>query len=619
MGFALGSPFGSPYYLGGGTTTIVPYIAEVALDGHPYRIDWSAEVPLDFAGIDELRPQSDQSTDPGEQSINRDAYWRRSAESWHVGAGQVHYDRTTSNRYRFRESQGINIWNDFEFSLLYDIDNITLTAATNQKMAVAGGRLYYLDGTALKYITTLLGGPPPSTTITGTPGTAASSIASDGFNVWTAHGASGIYKNTRTTGTTASHITGTVSLLGFVRGRVMAGNNNAIYDVTTLAVGGGGALPAALYTHGNTDFVFTGFAEGSSYIYAAGFSGDKSLIFRIHIKEDGSGLDAPIVAGELPDGEIIRTIYGYLGRFIAIGTDKGFRLAIQGSGGDLIIGALVTTPAPVYAFEGQGEFIWYSLSAFSSSPAFTGIGRMSTQQFSDLDNLVPAYASDLMVSGLSSTVYDIVTFENKRVFTLNGFGMVCEDTSLLVSEGYIDSGFINFNLTEPKVGLFIESQHTGEAGEHEVLVSVDGGSFVSLGMHIEGVPFNVGQITAENFEIRNVLMRDGSDTSLGLTVHSWLLRALPQPSLTDYIYVTIFLSEQTESLVDSFIYYNIQDEIDHIQSLYRAKSITVFQVGNISESVVVENYRIKAFEIDEGLEGGRGMNISCSLKLKKVF
>lgn len=612
MGFSFGSPYGSPYYLGGGSATLVPFVADVALGGRAYLIDWSADNPLDLGGIDTLRPQSDQSDDPGEQSVNPEASWRRSTESWHFGSGQRHFDRKTSIRDRFYQSRGIYVWEPFQISLLPEVLPQTISSNTNQKLAVAGTHQYDIDGTNLKFLTALGGS---LTNVTGVPAAAPTSIVSDGFNVWTSHTASGIYKTTRGAATTVSHITGTVTGLGFARGRVLASNANSIYDVTTLATGAGGALPAALFTQPNTDFTWVGFAEGSSYIYAAGFSGDKSLIYRIHIKEDGTGLDAPIVAGELPDGEIIRTIYGYLGKFLAIGTDLGWRLAIQTDGGDLRIGAKVITPMPVLCFEGQGEFIWYGLGNFDST--HTGLGRLSTSTFSDLDNLVPAYASDLMLPNVSGNITSISFFAGKHVFMVNAIGMYYEGVNLTTS-GYLDSGQINFNLTEDKIGLFIDAQHSGTLGTHEISISVDGESFTSLGIHEPGTTFNVGQIPGMNFEIRNTLYRDTSPT-LGLTIHSWLFRVEPRPILTDFIYVTIYLAEQTESLVDTNLYFDTFAELDYITDLYRAKDITTFQYGNRSESVIVENYRMMVKQIEHGQEGINGLNLSCLLKLKKVF
>lgn len=619
MGFRFSGDLSSPYYLGGGSSTLVPHVAEVSLGGHPYMIDWSNDLALAYQGMSDIKPQQDQSNSAGEQSVSPDSYWRRAVDSWHTGAGQIHYDdkfnqEQASSRSRFRASQGIDFWDKFEFKLLHDTVQERATASTNLKAIVAGTHVYLTDGVDIKYWTDVTGGT--FTSLTGEPANQATDIVSDGFNVWTAHGTNGIYKTTRGAATTASHITGTVEGLGFVRNRVMAFNNNILYDVTALAVGGApGALPAAFYTHGNTDWQWVGFAEGAGQIYIAGFSGDKSRIFRTAVKSDGTALDAPVIAAELIDGEVITCIDGYIGRFVLIGTNKGWRLAITGTNGDLTVGALVPTTSPVMCFEAQEEFVWYGLTNFTTID--TGLGRLSTSVFSDLDNLVPAYGSDLMATA-QGTVTSILTFQDRRMFTVNGVGFYYESTNL-VAEGYIDSGLVNFNLTEPKIGMFLDAQHSGSAGEHEVLVSVDEGPFISLGMHVEGQAFNLGQVSGMNFEIRNILMRDTVDPTLGLKVHSWLLRVQPQAKLTDYIYVTVLLAPEVESLVDSPIEYDTLQELLYINSLYRSKEITTFQIGTETSSIILENYQLPLDKQMVGANGMRGFNGSCTMKLKNAF
>lgn len=612
-----GSPWGSSWYegLGGGSSTLVPDIADCAIGGHPYRIDWEADPNLEFVGSDQLKPQSDQSASPGEQSLNPDSFWRRSPNSWHIGSGQRHFDRQDpeSNPSQFWESQGIDFWDIGKFSLLPDTTQELSSASTNFYMAVAGTHLYVCDGADIKYWTDVVGGS--STSLTGEPATNALSIASNGFHVWTAHGANGIYRTTRGAATTASHITGTVEGVRFVRSRVMAWNNNVLYDVTTLAVGTSGALPAAFFTHGNTDFQWVDFAEGSGSIYAGGYSGDKSLVYRIGLTTDGTALTAPVVAAELPHGEQITSMQGYLGKFILIGLDVGWRLAVVTNSGDLALGALVRTTSPVMCFEGQGEFVWFGLTNFSAT--HTGLGRLSTQQFSDLDNLVPAYGSDLMTEQ-QGIVQSVVTFQGRRMFTVQGLGLFYENDDL-VESGYIDSGLINFNLTEPKIGLFLEAQHVGEAGMHEVLVSVDEGAFVSLGVHEMGTVYNLGQVTGMQFEIRHVLYRDGSDATMGLEVHGWTMRVQPQPEMTDYILCTIYLSDNIESLVDTDLEYDPGEELDYLRDLYRSKEITTFEIPGRTDSVILENLRMKVHKLTDDNNGRYGFNGSCSLKMKRAF
>ena len=191
------------------------------------------------------------------------------------------------------------MWTPNEIGLLNALDD-KLIAASNARLAVAGDYLYVTDGTAIRRTQDITPGAPTWTALGGVPGTGPTVIASDGFNVLTAHVASGIYKTTRAR-RTASHITGTVDHVAYGKGRWIATNDNVIYDVTTQVAGAGPvALPAAFYTHPNTDFAWNSFAEGPEAFYVGGFSGDKSLIYRLTMKEDGTGLNQPVVAGFPP-------------------------------------------------------------------------------------------------------------------------------------------------------------------------------------------------------------------------------------------------------------------------------------------------------------------------------
>lgn len=613
----IGHPFNEPFYGGAGTSTLTPYITDAALGGHNYLIDHDSEASLVFKTVPLLRAQSDDSDKPGEQSINPEGFWRRSGESWHFGAGQEQFDRKDSNEFRFRGSRGVNVWDKWGFSLLPDTDAKFISGATNQKLVVAGSFLYYTDGATLRRTGDITPDTPTFTAITGTPGTQPTDICSDGFNVITCHGASGIYKTTRGAATTAVHITGTVSKLAFVKNRFLASNNNAIYDITSLTVGGGGALPAAYFTHANTDFSWVGFAEGDAAIYAAGYSGDKSLIYKITVKADGTALDAPIICGHLPDGEVVSSIYGYLGRFVAIGTNKGVRLAVALDSGDLSIGALIPLTLPTLCFEGQDKFIYFGWGNFDST--HTGLGRLSVQSFTDTELIVPAYASDLMVDELTANVTSVVTFNDIQVFSLSGSGIWAQHNTDLVMDGYIDTGEISYGMTEPKIGISIDAQHFGDHGMHEIFISADGGPFISLGIHTHDTfPRSLGTTRAAFFEFRHMLHRDEMDPTMGLSVHSWLMLVQPLADVTQNIFATFYIAPEVDDLVGNPMTYAPFDELDYISSLALSKEVTTFQVHNRLYSVVVEDYELPVHSLQRGQSGLSGFNGSVLVKMKVV-
>jgi hypothetical protein len=199
-----GSRLTSSFYSGAALSSLVPGVYPVSLNGRPYMLDDSK--PFVQRTVPLLRQQADASASPGEASINPEDLWRRSVESWHHGAGQTSYDRADSDPFRFRSSKGVDVWTQHALSLLPGTGQELASANTNLQLAVAGTRLYALDGTALKFTTDVASaGAATWTAVTGMPGAAGTSIASDGFNVWTANAANGVYATNRGSGAAGDH------------------------------------------------------------------------------------------------------------------------------------------------------------------------------------------------------------------------------------------------------------------------------------------------------------------------------------------------------------------------------------------------------------------------------
>lgn len=550
--------------------------------------------------------------------MSSESFWRKVGESWHFGAGQDVFDREDSSAFRFRTSQGMDVWTRWQLKLLPQVDLKRSSANSNLIFAVVGDYLYIIDGAEIRRTQDITVDTPTFTNVTGVPATAPTHIATDGFNVLTSHGSDGIYKTTRGAATTASHITGAVAGIAFAKNRFMAWNNGILYDVTTLAMGGApGALPAAFFTHPNTDFDWVDMAEGDVAIYAAGVSGDKSIIYRIGLNPDGTALDAPVVAGRLEDGEIVTSIDGYLGRFVFIGSNKGFRLAVAKENGDLTIGARIDTTTSVQCFEGQGEFVWFGWTNFSLTA--TGLGRLSLRYLTDLDLLVPAYASDLMVRNINGAVRSVVTFQDLRLFSVAGSGFYGQDDEL-EADGFLDTGEITYGLTDKKIGLNVDAQHTGGGGEHEIFLSVEGETFTSLGIHEPHLfPRTLGAVEGRYFELRHKLYRDDVVLTLGPELHSWMITVQVVPSSPSfYIYATILLGPSIESSIETTLVYDPFETLSFIHNLWQSRAVTTWQIGRKAYTVVVEDYQVLMRSVLAEQQGLRGFESSVPLKMKVV-
>lgn len=595
---SLGISFATPYFTGASRSNEVPGRFHVALAGRPYMIDTERLSEFTRRAIPLLREQADNTGAPGEQTLSPEELWRRSQDDWSHGAGQVFLDRKDSDNARFRSSKGVDVWTRWAMSLLPGTAVKRASANTNVNLITAGDRLYATDGAALVSTTDLT----TWTTVTGVPATAASDITSDGFNVFTAHGADGIYKTTRGAAGTTSYATGAVSTVAYVKGRLMAANGPSIYNVTAA-----GALPTALFTQVNTDFTWTGFAEGQNAIYAGGFSGDKSLIYRIALKTDATALDAPIVAGQLPDGEILRSIDAYLG-FVLLGTDAGVRFCATDGDGNLTIGALVRTSSPVLCFEGQDKFVWFGWTNYDG--VSTGLGRLDLSTF--IAPLTPAYASDLMVTG-QGAVLAVATFRGVRVLAVSGLG-VYEQTAALVSSGTLDTGLITYGLPDLKTAVYLDVKVQDPVDTNRAYVAVDGGSFALVGSRSTSATdaFSVGELSGERFEIRHELLNSDGTATTGPVVTRYTLRSFPRPSQGELFLVPVLLHERLETLSGLHIL-RPDEEFASLVRLREGKQLVTYQIGTESFTVQVDD---ALFQYSHLTANGKAWNGTALLKLK---
>lgn len=616
---SLGTLFSYPYFLGTGTSSEVPGKYPIGINGTGYFLDEQAFAELEArATIPVLRTQADQSNVPGLQSLNPEDLWRRDVESWHHGAGQAALDREnteqSSDPARFRSSKGVDVWTKWQLSLLPATQQALSSANTNLRLAATDSRLYVTDGTALKYTSSVTAGPPASwTSVTSYSATAASSIASDGFKVYTANGSDGCYRTDTSTGAATKFVTTAVAtdaVMGVAKARLMLGTSNSLYNITDLA--GPAALPTALFTHQNTAWKWVGFAEGPNSIYAAGYAGDKSYIYRTGIKQDATGLDAPVVAGELPDGEVVRSIQGYLG-FLLVGTDKGVRLAALDSAGNLQFGRLVSTSSSVLCFEPQDRFVWFGWTNYDATS--TGLGRIDLSVFTE--PLVPAYASDLMVTA-QATVQSVVTFGTVRVFTVSGSGVWTESTSK-VSSGTLDSGVLSYGLVDDKIATFVDVRHlTVPAGASiDVSLATDGDSFTDLGSDVNTTTlttFNANEARGETFELRLTLAR-ATDTTTGPTVKRETLRSFPSVRRSQQFLVPILLAEQHAGAGGGSDVYlqNVAVARQELFDLALSPQILVYQEGFESWSVLCKDVTWRPTHL-----GSTGWNGTVVLKLVSV-
>lgn len=579
--------FDAPYYTPTVSAADAVATYDVTLNGRGYMLDLQSGFgnrnEFQHKTVPLVRQQADTSQSPSEASINPEDFWRRSQDTWHLGSGQSYLDRADSEPSRYSTSKGVNPWTKWQLSLLNDTTLVLSSSNTNLQLLSAGSYVYLADGTSLSYTENITAASPAWSAFPYTDGTNVDSMATDGSTVWAAT-SGGVYSapaGSTIRPATVPYNNLVCTLLRYVKGRLMAAATNKLYNITS-----SGAAPSALYTHPNASWTWVDFAEGHSVLYAAGYAGDRSIIYKTAVVADGTALSVPTVAGELPDGEIVRSVQGYLG-FLLIGTDKGARVATSDSNGNLTLGSLIPTSSPVLCFEPQDRFVWYGLTNYDTTS--TGLGRM------DLANLTaastPGYASDLMAT-TQGTVTSVVTSRGVRVFAVAGVGVYAETVGVPVASGTLDSGQITYALPDPKVAMYFDLHDDG-LGSCAVAVSTDNGAYQTL----SGTsPFPVGERRGTKFAVRITLTSAGGVSPV---VRSYTLRAYPTATTVEQIIAPLRIAERSNLHTTNEGYTNPTVELALIRA-YRTNQIPiVWQEGSTGYPVTVQDFEWRPMQLTE--------------------
>ena len=266
---------------------------DVSIGGVPFMLTSGKNTPYVRQTAPIQKPQFDVSTQAGEQTL--DQYWIRSQASWHRGAGVEFYEpgNSTNSRlwepgaeliteHRFNASAGVDVWTRDQATLL---KRTALTGASAGLAYVTTGKL--TDGTDCVFTNeagvikrrTAAGA---STSYTG--GTAPlTAVAVAGSKILAGH-ANGIDVGDANGSTMAALWTlgaGFPAVVPYwVKGRIIASIGPSLYSLT-LTPGGAIASTNIIHTHQDPAWVWSSVTDGPAAIYAAGYSGAQSSIYKV--------------------------------------------------------------------------------------------------------------------------------------------------------------------------------------------------------------------------------------------------------------------------------------------------------------------------------------------------
>ena len=529
---------------------------DVAIAGIPFFLAVNDQRPYERATAPFRKQQFDSQRDPGEQSLT--GWWLRSQSSFHAGEGIDFYDplsnpySTTlaSNSYRYNNSLAVDTLEiPGQVSLLrraVKTQNTTAAASIQSVTVSNADRILLRDGAVLKITD---GTTSAMTTISAGVATTIYASANDGLNAFYIDAAHIVSVPLAGGSTSAVRNVSavTTAAMGYVKQRLVVGINNKLYEMPT--TGGGGALPSPVYTHPNTSWVWTSIAEGGSAIYAAGYSGSNSAIYKFILDNTGAmpTLTSGIIAAIVPDGEIIHNIYVHLMSYIAMGTNKGVRIGtIDNTNGNITYGPLlIHTEQPVRGFAAHNSYIYASTSFAAADEGATYPGVYAIDLSNEIDNLRFAYSTHVYADDLTTgTILDvchlgrtnqlafIVASNTSSVTTTADLGLYVQSASELYPSGWVQTGYIRYNTLEQKnfkrvVGRGDFSKGSMSIAARDLLGNLfDVNSYdAAIGSPESAITQPIGAQDA--LGLRFTLYRDSTTTSSGPVFKGYQLKAVP--------------------------------------------------------------------------------------------
>lgn len=548
------------------------YAFDVALGGLPFLFNITDTVPYRRSTARWKYERVDQAREPGEQTLDS-GLWVRSQTSWHLGAGIRFQEALEGNpdllRFRYYTSTGINPWNTGELSLLKDTSklyNVTSTSDTAKTVALPAtlnGTDFVLavnctstsTSSSAVRVSKVTSAGTATTILTGADLSAEILAAeTDGSTLYLAT-ATKIYDFDLTAGSPTLHEHYDISSVAsassitmkFVKNRILAGITFAsgstiagVYELS-FAVHGGVTNLSSVTAIANTKTVpigwkWTGIADGRGAIYLSGYAGDKSSIFKVQPDATTGNLGAAISVADIPLGETVRAIFGYLGTYLAIGTSRGVRIAAIADDATIVYGPIIfQTSSPITCFAARDSYIWAGVK--DGIDGNSGTYRIYLGQLLD-DGGYP-YATDIYASATTGSVDSMGFFPTtgQLFFSITASGIWIEHATQLVSEGTIETAIVNWGTLEKKAWKRVRVETDTLEGQIELYTesAIDGR--VQIVTLVEGNAYNTDyDITAGfaepqvNGQLRFVLYRNSSDNTKGANLKGYAIKAIPSPT-----------------------------------------------------------------------------------------
>lgn len=543
------------------------YAFDVAIGGLPFIYQINDETPYRRSTARWKYERVDQAREPGEQTLDS-GLWVRSQTSFHLGQGIQYQEALEGNaeqlRFRYYTGAGVNPWTPGQLSLLKKTTKLypAATSSTNKVIAlpatIAGvDYVLHIDcaaasGTAVRVARVTAAGVSTSLILGSTLSTEILAAETDGTSLVLVTAAA-IYDYDLTAASPTLHqhyhintANATTAAIKYVKNRFILGISYvtgttpiaAVYELPFSSHGTAVNLstitPVANTTTVPVGWRWSDIAEGRGAIYVSGYAGDKSAIFRI--QPDNTGvLGAAVSVADIPRGEVVHALFGYLGTFLAIGTSRGVRIAAIADDATIVYGPLIfTTDNPVISFAARDSYIWAGVKAGVAGAS--GTYRIYLGALLD-DGSYP-YATDVWAVGTNGSVNSVGFFPStaQLFFAVSGSGTWLEHATDLVNEGTITTAIVNWGTLEKKAWKRVRVETDTLAGNIEVYAdSVEGRTQIAT--LTAGNAYNADfglesayATTQVNGQLTFVLYKSTTSNTAGGVLKGYAIKAIPSPT-----------------------------------------------------------------------------------------
>ena len=576
---------------------------DMAVGGLPFIMAVTDNTPYKRQTAEFRSQRVDQMRDPGEHTLGGSGYWTRSQSSWHYGEGILFAEPLEGNdlevRFRYRDSYGVNVWTPGEVSLL---NKTTLVQAFAGKCKIDTGAstagVAFLIATDMSVRTSQTTAMYKITSSgTSTAFVNYSSInnetilatTSDGTYLYVATTA-GIYDVKLSDGTTHKSynygaLTAQHATLKYVKQRIIAAGQYtngtyAAYELLFPSKGSGASVeikPTMTAANGTlisgstnmpVDWEWTSITEGTNAIYLGGYAGEHSSIFKLQVDNTGA-LGTIVTAATMPRGEIILSLYSYLGSYLMVGTNKGARIATLDQNGDMQYGPLIFhNENGVYDFEGRDSYIWAGNT--NQINTNSGTTRINLAQPISLTGNIQssglyARATDVFANGISGTVNAVRVLggSNQVAFAISGSGIWLQHPTELVESGQIRCARIRYDTMENKAWKRIRIRTTDDLADGDIEVFKIGPTTDTVITTLyEGTSttadIDLGDVYTEagpDASFKLILTRNSTDATTGPVVVGIAVKALPTPTRARVLQIPLFCYDKETDKTGNMIGY----------------------------------------------------------------